>query len=540
MLILLFLILGGAGLLLYGIEIMKDSLEWISQGRGQRLLEISGKNRFMSIMSGIVVTAVNQKSSATTIMVVGLVNTGMISLVQATGVIMGANIGTTITAQLLAFRLEYLAPCIVGISVVFWKCAKTKRDESLAEIFIGFGIMFIGMIFMEMGMGPLSRLVKISEFLYSYSQPDNIQYLTLIVVGFLLTALVRSSSMLTGVMIAMSAQGILSLKMAVPLIMGINVGKCLAALWVSRDAGRTARRAAIIHLLFNLTGTIIVVLFFQNIMVNLLYFLSSDNLPRQIANAHTLFNIGTTILCFPFVSLFVKASDLLVPVRKQEEQNNNNLDVRMLETPGLALAQTYNEIINLAKQASITYDIAFRCVVEGDERELERVLEMDDLILRKQKDIEIYLVKLAQKNITKNQFEMLNLMLEVSGDIELVSDLSVNIAKLAIYKKENTIPFSPDARQEIMDFHQRVNTTIEDVVKAMENQDVVLANNILSTEIKLKSIERTLRENHIERLAKGMCSPGSGVMFMDLINSMEHIAEHIKKISYFVIEVSKY
>ena len=443
------------------------------------------------------------------------------------------------TAQLLAFRLEYLAPCIVGISVVFWKCAKSKRDESLAEIFIGFGIMFIGMIFMEMGMGPLTRLVEIRDFLYSYSQPDNIQYLILILVGFLITALVHSSSMLTGVMIAMSAQGMLPLKMAVPLIMGINVGKCLTALWASRDASRTARRAAIIHLLFNLTGTIVVVLFFQNIMVNLLL-LSSDNLPRQIANAHTLFNIGTTILCFPFVSLFVKVSDLLAPAKKQEEQNNNNLDVRMLETPGLALAQTYNEIINLTKQASITYDIAFRCVVEEDERELERVLEIENLILRRQKDIEIYLVKLAQKNITKGQHEMLNLMLEVSGDIELVSDLSINIAKLAIHKKENSIPFSQDARQEIMDFHQRVYTMIVDVIKAMEKQDIVLANNILSTEIKIKSIERALRENHIERLAKGLCSPGSGVMFMDLINNMEHVAEHIKKISYFVIEVSKF
>jgi phosphate:Na+ symporter len=535
-----FQILGGAGLLLYGIEIMKDSLEWVSECRGQRLLEASGKSILKSIFAGIVVTGINQKSSATTIMVVGLVNAGMLSLVQAAGVIMGANIGTTITAQILAFRMEFLAPTIVGIAAVFWKYSKTKRVQHMAEIFIGLGIMFIGMIFIEMGFSHLSGYAPLESYLVAYAQPYTIQYLVLILIGFLVTSFVRSSSLVTGLMIAMSAQGLLPIEMAIPLIMGINVGKCISAIWDSRDAGRTAKRAAMIHLLFNLFGTIIVAVFFQSIMADLITLLSPDNLPRQIANAHTLFNLGTTILCIPFIKLFVIASDRLVPAKKKQEQETGNLDVRMLDTPGLALAQTYNEIIALTKMAFDSFQISFRCVQHQDERNLHQIEEIEERILRSQKDIEVYLVKLAQKNITKDQHEMLNLLLEVSGDIERISDLSRDIAELAIHKRENSIYFSQDAEQQIVDFHEKIHAIARDITKAMEEHDTILANSILSAEIKIKHMETTLRENHIERLSKGICNPGSGVLFIDLINSMEHVAQHIKKIGYFVIEVSKH
>ena len=534
MFIIIFQILGGAGLLLYGIEIMKDSLEWISEGGGHRLLEASGKNTFMSILAGIVVTAINQKSSTTTIMVVGLVNTGMMSLVQAAGVIMGANIGTTITAQLLAFRLELLSPCIVGIAAIFWKYSKSKRVVYTAEIFIGFGIMFIGMIFMELGFAPLSGNEQIGNIIISYSKTYTSEYLILIVIGFLVTALVRGSSMLTGMMIAMSAQGLLTLEMAIPLIMGLNVGKCLNAIWASRGAGRTAKRAAVIHLLFNSFGTIIVVFFFQNIMVDLMRFISPEDLPRQVANAHTIFNLGTTVLCIPIIRFFVFASDRLVPAKKHAEQETSNLDVRMLETPGLALAQTYNEIITLAKMSFDSYETGFRCLEKEDERALEYLLEKEDIILRTQKEIEIYLVKLAKNKITKEHNEILNQMLGVTGDIERISDLSITIAHLAMQKRNNSIHFSRDAAQEIVDFNDRIKSIIEDITIAMQEHDTVKANSILSAEIKIKNLEEALREHHIERLAKGICSPGSGALFIDLINSMEHVAQHIKKIALFV------
>lgn len=539
MFVMVFQILGGAGLLLYGIEIMKDSLEWVSQGRGQRLLEASGKNTFMSILAGITVTAINQKSSATNIMVVGMVNAGMISLVQAAGMIMGANIGTTITAQLLAFRLEYLAPCIVGVAAVFWKYSRNKRMEYTAEIFIGFGIMFIGMIFMELGFQPFGSVPAAGKILALYGDPAPAEYLALILIGFLAAVLARSSSLLTGIMIAMSAQGILPLKMAIPLILGINGGKCLIALRATRGATRTAKRASVINLLYNLIGMAIVAAFLRDLLPDAMEILAPGDLPRQIANVHTLYNLGAAVICAPFIRFLVLASDRLVPYNKKEE-HKSVLDVRMLETPGLALAQTYLEIINLAKLSFKCYENSFRCIVTEDERLRDHIRETEDVILRSQKEIEVYLVKLAQKNITKDQHEMLNLMLGVSGDIERIADLSINIGDLAIYKKENSIPFSQDAMGEMSAYHEKIHDIINDVAEAMEKKDAVLANNIVSAEIKIKNMEAKLREKHIERLAKGNCNPGSGVMFMDLVNSMEHVAEHIKKIGYFVIEVSKY
>ena len=540
MFIVLFLILGGAGLLLYGIEIMKDSLEWVSEGRGQRLLEASGTSTLKGILAGIVVTGINQKSSATTIMVVGLVNAGMISLTQAAAVIMGANIGTTITAQLLAFRLEYLAPCIVGVAAVFWKYAKTKRVQYTAEIFIGFGIMFIGMIFMEQGMAYFRDFAVIEEYLMAFSRPYSIEYLILILIGFVATSVVRSSSLLTGVMIAMSAQGLLTVEMGIPLIVGINVGKCMTAIIDSWSAGRTAKRAAVIHLLFNATGAVLVATFFQELFPGMMKFLAEGDVPRQIANAHTFFNLGTAILCAPLVNLLVIGSDKLVPAKKHREHSEENLDVRMLETPGLALAQTYNEVIALAKMSFESYEISFHCVQESDERDLDRIREQEDQILRTERDIEVYLVKLAQKNITKQHHEMLNLMLGVISDIERISDLSVTIAELALYKKENSILFSPQAKREMEEFHEHISRIVDDLTKALEKRDAVLANSILPAEIKIKSMETILRDNHIDRLSKGACNPGSGVLFIDLINSMEHVAQHLRKIGYFVIEAAKY
>ena len=538
MITIFFQILGGAGLLLYGIEVMKNSLERVSECSGQRLLQESSKSVMKSIFAGIVVTGINQKSSATTIMVVGMVNTGMMSLIQATAVIIGANIGTTITGQLLAFRFELLAPAIVGIAVIFWIYSKLKRVQYIAEIFIGFGIMFVGMIFMESGFRPLRQLPFFSELILD--KPTFPSYLIVILIGFLAVALLRSSSWAIGIMIAMSAQGLMTPEVAVPLILGINIGKCISALRHSKDAGRTAKRAAVIHLLFNLFGAIIVLLFFQTILAEQVRALSPVDLPRQIANLHTLFNLGTGLLSIPFIKVFVMASDRLVPTKNREAQETGNLDVRMLETPGLALAQAYNEVMSLARMSRDSFQASIHCVEEEDDRTLEYLQQNGDLILKAQKDIEVYLVKLAQKPIAKEQHEILNLLLGVTGDMERISDLSINIAELAIYKRDNGIRFSEDAMKEMIQFYEKIDWIIKDVLEAMEHQDKVLANSIVSAEIKIKNMESSMREAHINRLSSGVCNPGSGVLFIDLINSMEHVAQHVKKIGYFVIEYSKY
>jgi len=539
--IIFFQVLGGSGLLLYGIEIMKDSLELCTEGRTVKLLELSSKSTFNSILAGAAVTMINQKSSATTVMVVGLVNAGMMSLVQATGVIMGANVGTTVTAQILAFRIELLAPCIVGVAAIFWKYVENKQVQYIAEIFIGCGIMFIGMIFIESAMEPLKMNPQIQPLLLRLSRLDLLGYIYLIIFGFLVTALVRSSSIITGIMIAMSAQGMLTIEAGIPLVLGLNIGKCLSAMFSSFGTTRTAKRAAVIHLLFNTFGALLVLLFFRHPMESIMFRLAPHSIPRQIANAHTFFNLGTTILCAPFISILVRASGKLVPLKKKEEKNEvSNLNVRMLETPSIALAQVNNEIYQMASLACNIYDQSFQSVRKSSEKIVERVQQEEENVMRMQKEIEIYLVKLSQKNITDVQHKSLNLLLGVTGDVERISDASYNISKLAFFKKKNSIHLSQEAKDELDELHKRIMEVANGMVESIRDGDAERANNLLSMEIQIKAMEEVLRENHVKRLNQGCCTPGSGVLYLDLISHMERVAEHLRKIGIFIIENAKY
>lgn len=541
LIIIFFQILGGAGLLLYGIEIMKDSLELCTEGRTVKLLELSSKSTFKSIAAGAVVTMINQKSTATTVMVVSLVNAGMMSLVHAVGVIMGANIGTTVTAQILAFRFELLAPCIVGVAAIFWKYVNNKRVQYIAEIFIGCGIMFIGMIFIESAMEPLRLNPQVQPILLHLTNLSFIEYLYLVAVGFLLTALVRSSSVITGIMIAMSAQGMLTIEAGIPLILGLNIGKCLSAMLSSFGATRTAKRAAVIHLLFNTFGACLVVLFFRHPMEEAMLFLAPQSVPHQIANAHTFFNLGTTILCAPFINVLVKASNKLVPLKRQEEKHEvSNLNVRMLETPSIALAQANNEIYQMASLACEIYDQSYQAVRKTSEKIVEWVRQEEENVMRMQKEIEIYLVKLSQKNISNDQHKSLNLLLGVTGDVERISDASFNISKLTLFKKKNSIHLSQTATEELDDLHNRIMEIAKGMVVCIKDSDAERANTLISMEIQIKAMEEILRENHVKRLNQGFCTPGSGVLYLDLISHMERVAEHLRKIGIFIIENAKY
>lgn len=536
-----FQILGGAGLLLYGIEVMKDSLELFTENKTQRLLEASAKSTVKSIFAGIIVTIINQKSTATTVMVVGLVNAGMMSLLQAAGVIMGANIGTTVTAQLLAFRIELLAPCIVGIAVFFWRYGKSKKLEQFAGIFVGAGIMFIGMIFIESALLPLKTYPVVQHFVLWSNHLSTGGFLLMLAAGFLLTGILHSSSIIAGIMIAMAAQGLLSLDAGLALILGINIGKCLTAMLAARGATRTGKRAAVIHLLFNTFGAILVVLFFRGWFEELLFFLSPVNTARQIANAHTLFNLGTTIICLPLLGKLVGLSGKLVPVKKQEATTETPaLDIRMLETPGLALAQVNSEISAMADLACDLYDCSYKAVRTGAEKYITRVQEEENNVMRMQKDIEVYLVKLAQRNISDPQHESLNLMLGVTGDVERISDAAYTISKLANFKKKNAIHLSDEAKVELDGLHEQIMTIAAELIPAVRNGDVQTANRLLSAEIKVGAMEETLREAHVKRLNHGTCCPGSGVLFLDLIGHMERVVDYMRKICFYIIDNDKY
>ncbi|MEI8216860.1 MAG: Na/Pi cotransporter family protein [Eubacteriales bacterium] len=542
MLEIIFMIIGGIGLLIYGIELMKDALEKTTSGKTQKLLETSPKNTYMGILYGALATMINQKSSATTIMVVGFVNAGMMTLAQAAGIIMGANIGTTVTAQILAFKLEIIAPFIVGAAVLVWRYTNNKKIEYVSEIFLGFGLMFIGMYFLENGMRVVSETSNLNNFLMSIDTSNLGTYLILAAVGFILTAIVKSSSVVTGILIAMAASGILNIYMAMPLLLGLNIGKCLSAIISSSGANRTAKRAAAMNMIFNVVGAILVIIFFRELMPAIISKLAPNDPGRQIAFAHSLFNIGTTILFLPFVNVLVKVSDKFVSNKKKDNINDTemNLDIRLFETPGIALAQAYNELIEMTKASISNYNRSFYSLLDADEKAARRVFNEEETINKMQKELESYLVKLSQKNISMEQHEKLNLMLGISGDVERISDLAENISELAINKRENGLSISDNAVEELKDLHNKVFKSAEEMILALKNYDTDLAENILKREENINNMEQELRGKHIERLNQGVCAPGSGILFVDVISNIERVADHIKNIGYFIISVSKY
>jgi phosphate:Na+ symporter len=542
MLEIIFMIIGGIGLLIYGIELMKDALEKTTSGRTQRLLEASPKNTYLGIIYGALATMINQKSSATSIMVVGFVNAGMMTLAQAAGVIMGANIGTTVTAQFLAFRLDAIAPLIVGLSVIVWRYTSNKKIEYISEIFLGFGLMFVGMFFLKNGMTIVRETSNLGNYLMGIDSSNIVNYFILLIFGFLLTALVKSSSVVTGIMIAAAFSGILDIYMAMPILLGLNIGKCLSAIISSKGANRTAKRAAAMHIIFNIVGALVVILFFRQLMPDIISQMSPGNAGRQIAYAHSLFNIGTTILFLPFVNVLVLASDKIVPNKSKinKEATEMNLDIRLFESPGIALAQAYNELIEMTKAAVKNYNSGFEALLEGDEKLAKRVFNDEETVNKMQKELEVYLVKLSQKNISDDQHEKLNLMLGITGDIERISDLAENIAQLAITKRENGLSISENAVGELIDLHAKVFKSAEEMIEALKNYDTDLAESILKREININSMEQELRAKHIERLNQGVCAPGSGILFVDVISNIERVADHIKQIGHFIVSVSKY
>jgi phosphate:Na+ symporter len=289
-------------------------------------------------------------------------------------------------------------------------------------------------------------------------------------------------------------------------------------------------------------GALVVVLFFRQLMPDIISQMSPGNPGRQIAYAHSIFNIGTTILFLPFVNLLVMASDKIVPNKGKinKEATEMNLDIRLFETPGIALAQAYNELIEMTKAAVKNYNSGFEALLEGDEKLANRVFNDEETVNKMQKELEVYLVKLSQKNISDEQHEKLNLMLGITGDVERISDLAENIAQLAIAKRENGLSISENAVDELKDLHAKVFRSAEEMIEALKNYDIDLAESILKREININSMEQELRAKHIERLNQGVCAPGSGILFVDVISNIERVADHIKQIGYFVISVSKY
>jgi phosphate:Na+ symporter len=525
-------IMAGLGLFLYGMNVMGEGLQKSAGDRMKSIVEILTKNRIMAVFVGAVVTAIIQSSSATTVMVVGLVNAGIMSLTQSVGIIMGADIGTTITAQLVSINLTALAPFSIAIGVVINLSAKDPKIKKYAEILIGFGILFMGMDIMKSACKPLRSYEPFTNLLMRFGSGSITDTFLAILTGFIVTAVIQSSSATTGIMIALAAAGLLTIESAFPVLLGANIGTCVTALLSSIGAKRSAKRAAVMHLTIKIIGTVTFALFLSNIT---LYFVNilSDNPARQIAWAHTLFNVINTMLLLPFAPLLVKFVMKVLPGDESEEQEKYALalDDRIIETPYIAIDQLKNAIIDMGLLAEKSFDVAMKGFVNSDGKQLKKVFRYEARINEMEHEILEYLVKLSNAPLSGEQRLKVDAMFNIVNDVERLGDHAENIAELGEHKMEHKLNFSSLADEELVNITKVAGKAIRAALKSMEIEDAAEANKVIAFEERIDTLEETLRQQHIKRLSEGLCKPRAGVLYLDVISNIERVGDHAMNIA---------
>ncbi len=524
-------LIGGLGLFLYGMKLMGDGLENVAGEKLKSILEKVTSNRIMAVVVGAAVTAIIQSSSATTVMVVGFVNAGLMNLSQAAGVIIGANIGTTVTAQLVAFKLEDVAPIFIGIGTAIILFSKNKKRRDLGNIILGFGILFMGLGVMSEAMTPMKDSPAFKDFILMIG--DN--WILGIITGLAMTAVLQSSSATTGLLIALASTGAINMSVALPVIFGCNIGTCVTALLSSIGTNKTARKAALIHLIFNLAGTL-VFLPLMTPLTHLVESLTPGDIKRQIANAHTVFNVTNTIVMLPLINYLIIIVNKLIPGEAEiEKVGAAYLDDRLLETPVIASGQVIKETIRMANKAKENLDLTMRGFLENDEALVKKVYENEKIINALEYDITNYLVKLSKSDLSDKERGIVASTFHVVNDIERVGDHAKNIAELTLEKIAKSLTYSKIAEDEAKHIFDYTLNAITIAIESYETGDKFKAESIIAVEARIDVLEKELRENHIKRLNDGTCSAHAGAVFLDLINNLERIGDHAMNIAEAVL-----
>ncbi|GFR35264.1 Na/Pi cotransporter family protein [Thermobrachium celere] len=528
----IFELLGGLGLFIYGMHMMGGGLQKAAGDKLKRILEVLTSNRVLAILVGALVTAIIQSSSATTVMMVGFVNAGLMNLYQAAGVIMGANIGTTMTAQLIAFKLTDIAPLVLAIGAAMLMFSNKKKTKDIGEIVFGFGVLFVGMKMMEHSMKPL---VKMDEFRNLIITLGNHPILG-VLVGLGMTAVVQSSSATIGILQALAGLNAMPLGVALPILFGDNIGTCVTAMLASIGASKNARRASLIHLSFNVIGTLIFMAILP-IVVKLIPLLGGD-IKRQIANAHTIFNLTNVIIQAPFIPLLVKWVKWLVPGEEKEANamTLEHLDSRLLETPSIAVGQVVKEVSRMGKIASENLTTAMEAFFNEDTKLINKVFEVEQVINFLEREITAFMVALSNTSLSEHDSEIVTSLFHVVNDIERIGDHADNIAELAQYRIDNKLIFSEDAIRELHEIYNVAKYAVDSAVEALHDFDFTKAQKVLEAEGKIDIMEKQLRNEHIERLNKGICMTTSGTIFLDLISNIERIGDHSNNIAQMVLD----
>ncbi len=524
-------LVGGLGLFLFGMKLMGEGLETVAGSRLKKLLEKITSHPLLGVLVGLVVTGAIQSSSATTVMVVGFLNAGLLKLEQAVYIIMGANIGTTFTSFLIGLNINDLALVALFLGVVLIMFFKKKLAQHIGMVVVGFGILFTGMDMMSGAMEPLKEIAWFRDMMASFSNP-----VLGILMGALLTAIIQSSSASVGILQALAASGAVNLGGVIYILFGQNIGTCVTALLASIGTNRAGKRAAMIHLLFNVIGTLIfipVTMFVP--YVQWIEALTGD--PKmQISYAHIVFNIVVTVLLLPFAKYLVKLATRLVPGRdsEYEEMRLHYLDERILHTPAIAVAQVLKEVERMAQIARNNFNLSMETFFKPSPDKVQQIKQNEQVLNYLNHNITGYLVKIHALDLLEADSRRVGSLFHVVNDLERIGDHAENIEEYSQALGGDRPPFSEDAMAEVKDMWSRTLKIVDESIGFfLKNEpDQTVRDDIASQEDEIDELVVALREHHVQRLSKMECFPETGMIFVDILTDLERVSDHATNIMY--------
>lgn len=535
--------LGAIATFLFGMSTMTDGLEKLSSGRLESVLERLTSNVFKGVLLGAVVTGLIQSSAATTVMCVGFVNAGIMKLSQTVGIIMGANIGTTVTAQLLRLgdissdnffltllKPSFLGPILAVVGIIFYMFIKGGHKKTVGQIILGLGLLFIGMQTMSVSVAPLQDLPEFQSLFTAFSNP-----LLGVLVGAAVTALLQSSSASMGILQAISTTGVVSFNIAMPLIMGQNIGTCITALLSGIGASKNAKRTAMIHLFFNIIGSLffLVVLYAGNALFKFPFWTDTMNM-GSIANLHLCFNIACTAVLLPFNKLLVALVEHVVP-GDADQREVSVLDERFLASPSLALEKAHDAVVQMGEFARDNYRLAVELLDKYDAKKLERLAETETALDKLEGLLDSYLVKLTDRALTNEESTKVSELLHTLSDFERIGDYSVNVSESATILHNQKLSFSAAGKKEMAALTSAVGEALDRTLACYETRSRTQALQVEPIEEVVDLMRDELRSRHIERLKTGECTIEQGTQFLELLINLERISDHCSNVALYIV-----
>ncbi len=547
-----FAFFGGLGLFLFGLRFMSDALQSVAGNRMRTILEQGTRTPLRGVLTGTLATALIQSSSATTVLTVGLVNARLLTLRQAIGVVMGANIGTTMTAYLIGFNLKDYALPILGTGALIYMFSRNKKAKLIGQAVFGFGVLFYGLTIMGQGMKPLKDLPYFLHLMTSIETHSELGVL----IGMVFTFIVQSSSATIGVLQELAYQGAVTYKQAVPILFGDNIGTTVTALLASLGASVAARRTALTHFIFNALGTLIflplflmgifekiVILFTNYIFVLLPGFAGSWetlNIKLQIAQTHAVFNLSNTILQLPMVAVLAFIVTKLIPDSGEEDMEQiRYIDKRFLNNPAFALSQATRETLRMGQLAREAFSNAIEYFNTREHSLYKRSLVLEETIDSLEREITDYIVMASERSLSSEDSHHAYIILQALNDIERIGDHCENIIEQAEYAAKNNVTFSGEAQIELQNVIDVADETLDMAIKLLDKEDKAMAHKVIENEIIIDHLQAEYRKAHIRRLNERICNGNNGAVFLDMLANLERIGDHCNNIAHYILDDEK-